>query len=134
MIDIQEKIQDLERSHKSQFRYLIIGIILLILILIFIHFYGPGSKVIFTDDKGYKASVDSMRIHDKQRSAEILQLQQIHAQDSILISDIQDQLDNTQTMIDNINRKYAKERNNLDNSSANIRLQFLSNHLPKTSH
>jgi len=111
------------------------SIVVVILVVIAIAFLYRKSlqPILFHDDNKLVTAIDSMREHDNQRDILYRQLQQLHTQDSIQIATIQDQLDDTQEMIDKINNRYAKQRTQLDNSPVDTRLQFLSNHLPKGS-
>ena|ERR1035437_2254234 len=123
--DIQQQVQAYETTHKRTM-YIIIGIVVLLVgILVFRHFYGPSTKVMFADDKGVKSLMDSMRVHDKV-------IYQLHTQDSIQIANLQDQLDAIPDMINKINKYYDQKRTKLATGTIDTRIQFLSGHLPKS--
>lgn len=109
------------------------SILVVILVVIAIAFLYRKSfpAIMLHEDNRWVTALDSMKAHDKQRDIQYRQLQQLHTQDSIQIATIQDQLDDTQEMIDKINNRYAKQRTQLDNSPVDTRVQFLSDHLPK---
>lgn len=131
-MDIHDQLQNYEQSHKNQFKWFLVIVIISILVIVFLHFYGAGSKVMFSDDKTTKALMDSIRIHDKQSAIIFQQLSVIHQQDSIRIDNLEDDLSSTQLMINKLNSKYAKERTDLANSSVDNRLRFFSGHLPQS--
>lgn len=108
-------------------RVLIIILVLGIGIYIFEGFYGPS-----TYDKELMARIDSMATHDRQRDTLYNHMQAIHTQDSIRIDDIEEQLDGTNVMINNINNAYNQKRVQLSSSTLDDKLRFLSGHLPQS--
>lgn len=120
-----DQIQQYEQAHKKTM-YIIIGIIVLLLaILIFRWFYGNNSISIKQDKNAVQLAIDSLRQEGKL-------LHNMRISDSIRISDIQHQIDDTQDQLDNINKRYATQRTKLANSTIDTRLNFFTGHLPKS--
>lgn len=126
MNDLQTQISTYQKAHQTATRAFIAIGCLLILILVYFHFYGHTPIQIKQDRSAVEIALDSLRQEGKL-------LHDMRISDSIRISDIQDQVDQTQDQLDNINKRYATQRTTLDHSSINTRVQFLSNHLPKSS-
>ncbi len=131
MTEAEQKILDYQKRHMTL--TIVVGVIVLLGlgIYIFEKFYGSSAKVMFSDDKTLRAQVDSMVIHDRQRDSLYSHLQVIHTQDSMRIDDIEEQIDGTTSMINNINNVYNQKRGQLSAAPIDTRIKFLSDHLPK---
>lgn len=127
MSEIKDTIQQQVSSHK----WLTISIFALIAVLLFLKFYGHDTTKV--DDREVRARQDTLDVRDRRRGIEMLQLQQLHTSDSIQIAGLQQQLDHTQDIIDEINTRYNKIRTQLNSSTVDNRVQFLSRHLPQSS-
>jgi hypothetical protein len=132
MVDIRQEIQSYEQSHKSQVKWFIGIVIAVILILIFIHFYGPSTKVMFADDKTTKTLQDSMKVHDRKNVIMIQQLETRIQQDSIRWTNTEYKVNKVSEMINAITKKYDKIHKSVAAMSDDEQLHFFTNWISQT--
>lgn len=124
------EVKDIITQQVTSHKWITISIFALITVLLFLKFYGHDTTVPI--DKEVRAKQDTLDSRDRRRGIEMLHLQQLHTSDSTQIVSLQDQLDHTQDVIDEINARYNKIRTQLNNSTVDNRVQFLSRHLPQS--
>lgn len=130
MDDIQKQVENLKKENKTRFTILFISFIIVLVIAMSVIY--KSCNTVLTDNQ-VKAQLDSLKVHEQQRTIQYQALQK--QQDSVLtrVGILEEDLSSTQESLNQITDKYDKIRKQLTGSTVNNRLDFFSKHLPTTS-
>jgi hypothetical protein len=100
-------------------------ILLLILILLVVgYIIFPRKQPI--PDNSLQLAIDSMRVRDNVRDAQIIQLRQQYAEERTHVISLQQQLDRVPEMINNTTKKYNEKRNIVSNLPVDSQVSYMS--------
>lgn len=105
-------------------------ILLLILILLVVGYIVFLRKMPAPDNK-LQLAIDSMRVRDNIRDAQIILLRQQYIEERSQITSLQQQLDRVPEMINNTTKKYNEKRNIVSSLPVDSQVSYMSGWLSK---
>lgn len=94
---------------QRKYIYYGIGAVLIVAVLLFI-FYGKGTRGMFADGRIVKDDVDSIKKQNAVFAKQIKALNEKSAQDSLRLVNIEVQLKNLPTILNQINKSYNEKK------------------------
>jgi len=131
-MDIQDRLLQIEQSHKRVVITVIVVFIAIVLLVVFKEFYGHNDPQIQQLQQSIKSQKDSIKATDKLMEQIDATAKAKNYRDSVRASAIESKLNSLPVLLNKLNQKYDKEHTAISAMSDDQQLQLFASWISTT--